>query len=237
MEEFKVERPDKGPPFIKSRGLRFPNDIRVISPKRRGKLRRGEYEQREAQAVRANVRPDDVVIELGAGMGYMSSLMARNLRAKSVHAYEANPKMIPYINAVYAENGITNATVTNALLGAQAGEADFYVRSNFVASSLEENPKGMNSEVIAVEKVEVLSMQAVFDDIKPTVLVCDIEGAEADILPIADLSCLRCAIVELHPQWIGQSGVQAVFDAMHRAGLTYFPRTSDKKVVTFRKAW
>jgi len=43
------------------------------------------------------------------------------------------------------------------------------------------------------------------------------------------------AVVELHPQWIGQSGVQAVFDAMHKAGLTYFPRLSQSKVVTFKK--
>ncbi len=44
-------------------------------------------------------------------------------------------------------------------------------------------------------------------------------------------------MVELHPQWIGQAGVQAVFDAFHKAGLTYYPKTSDKKVVTFLKGW
>ena len=50
-------------------------------------------------------------------------------------------------------------------------------------------------------------------------------------------SSLRVAIIELHPQWIGQSGVQAVFDAMSKAGLTYFPKASESKVVTFRKDW
>jgi hypothetical protein len=69
------------------------------------------------------------------------------------------------------------------------------------------------------------------------VLVCDIEGAEAELLPAGDWSGLRAAVVELHPQWIGQAGVQAVFDAMQRAGLTYFPRASQAKVVTFRKGW
>jgi hypothetical protein len=31
--------------------------------------------------------------------------------------------------------------------------------------------------------------------------------------------------------------VQAVFDAFAKAGLTFFPRRSNKKVVTFRRDW
>ena len=33
------------------------------------------------------------------------------------------------------------------------------------------------------------------------------------------------------------TGVQAVFDAFHRAGLTYFPRISHAKVVCFKKGF
>lgn len=229
-------RPD-GPGFIKSRGIRFPNDPRIINARTRKALRSGDYERREAEAVKAHVGPDDVVIELGAGMGYMSAFMANNLRAREVHAFEANPGLIPYIEAVYAANDITTARVTNAILGPRKGKANFYVRKNFLASSLTEDPKGMKSAVVSVEKVDVLNARTVFREIAPTVLVCDIEGAEADLLPAADLSSLRLAIVELHPQWIGQAGVRAVFDAMHAAGLTYFPHSSDKKVVTFKKDW
>jgi FkbM family methyltransferase len=229
-------RPD-GPPFIKSRGIRFPNDKRIINARNRRALRSGDYERREAEAVKAHVGPEDVVIELGAGMGYMSAFMAKNLGARQIHAFEANPGLIPYIEAVYAANGITNARVTNAVLGPRKGKVDFHVRKNFLASSLDPDPKGVKSAILSVEKIEVQNAKAVFRDIRPTVLVCDIEGAEADLLPAADLSSLRVAIVELHPQWIGQAGVQAVFNAMQAAGLTYFPRTSDKKVVTFKKGW
>ncbi len=115
---FQIVPPDNGPPFIKSRGIRFPNDRRVIPPPRRRKaLRLGQYEDRETQAVIATVKPDDVVVELGAGMGYMSTLMAKNLNVAQVHAYEANPDMVPYIQAVYDENGVENAQVHNAILG------------------------------------------------------------------------------------------------------------------------
>ncbi|HID08424.1 MAG TPA: FkbM family methyltransferase, partial [Armatimonadetes bacterium] len=39
------------------------------------------------------------------------------------------------------------------------------------------------------------------------------------------------------PQWIGQKGVQAVFDVLQSAGLTFFPKTSNKKVVAFLRDW
>lgn len=227
---------DKGPAFIRSRGLKFPDDHKILPWRVRRSLNMRKYEEREADAVRKLIGPDDVVIELGGGIGFMSTLMARSCKAKAVHCFEANPTLIPYIERVYAANDITTATVTNALLGPRKGKAVFYERQNFLGSSLEPNPKGA-SPVVREHEVEVLNIKTVMNKIKPTALVCDIEGAEADLLPLADLSGLRVAVVELHPQWIGQAGTQAVFDAFQRAGLTYYPKTSDKKVVTFLKGW
>ncbi len=83
----------------------------------------------------------------------------------------------------------------------------------------------------------MLDIAETFRNIAPSFLICDIEGAEAGLLPAADLGSLRCAVVELHPQWIGKAGVAAVFAAMTAAGLSYYPKTSNKKVVTFRRDW
>lgn len=234
----KDDAKDEGSAFIRSRGMRFPNDPRVIDAKRRRLLRAGAYELKEYQAVFKLVNPDDVVLELGAGMGYMSTMMAKQKKAKKVIAVEANPAMIPYIKSVHEANGVENVEVVNALLGPRKAKAvDFYVRGDFVASSMQDNLGDAHGGVIAVEKVEVLNINTVLKEHEPSVLVCDIEGAEADLLPAADLSGLRAAVVELHPQWIGQKGVQAVFDTMHKAGLTYFPRSSHAKVVMFKKDW
>ncbi len=224
-------------PFIRSRGMRFPNDPAFIDRKRRRLLRHGDYERREIEAVKALVRPDDVVIELGAGIGYMSTFMARNRRVGAVHAFEANPALIPYIERVHAANDVTAVTVHNALLGPRKGKAKFYIRENFPASSLEEAPRGEKSPVVRVEQVEIRNAKAAFREIRPSFLVCDIEGAEADLLALPDLSGLRGAVIELHPQWIGRAGVARVFEAMMGAGLTFFPRVSNKKVVAFLRDW
>lgn len=230
--------PGAEPRFLRARGLVLPDDPRFITRKTRRLLRARDYERREADAVRALVGPDDVALELGAGIGFMSTLMAKNCKARAVHTYEANPSLIPYIRRVHAANGVDGrVTLTNALLGAEDGTARFFEREDFSASSLAADPPGVNSAVVATHEVTVLDISRVMAEIRPTALVCDIEGAEADLLPLADLSSVRVAVVELHPQWIGEAGVRAVFDAFHGAGLTFYPKTSNKKVVTFRKGW
>lgn len=222
---------------IRSRGLLFPNDPAVITPRLRRMLRNRLYEAREATAVRSLVGKDDVAMELGGGIGYMSTLMAKSCKAKAVYSFEANPSLIPYIQSVYKANGVTTAAMTNALLGPEPGVTTFYERENLLASSLDPDPPGVDSPVIREHEVDVLDIAEVMEDIRPTALVCDIEGAEAALLPLADLSSLRVAVIELHPQWIGEAGVRAVFDAFHGAGLTFYPKTSNKKVVTFLKGW
>ena len=229
--------PGGQPAMIRSRGLMFPDDPGVITPRLRRMLKSRQYEAREAAAVRALIGPEDVAIEIGGGIGYLSTLMAKSCKAAAVHSFEANPSLVPYIERVYAANGLATATITNALLGARPGTATFYERENLLASSLVADPPGEASPVLREHLVEVRDIAAVMRELRPTALVCDIEGAEAELLPLADLATVRVAVVELHPQWIGQAGVQAVFDAFHAAGLTFYPKTSNKKVVTFLKGW
>lgn len=225
-------------PNIRSRGLLFPNDPAFITPRIRKLMNANNYELREAGAVRAMVHDGDVALELGGGIGFMSTLMAKSCKATRVHTFEANPRLIPYIRRVHAINGVADKVeVTNAVLGGRKGKTTFYERREFSASSLIAEPPGTNSPVVCEHVVEVMNIKTVITKLKPTVLICDIEGAEADLLPLADLSGLRLAVVELHPQWIGKAGVQAVFDAFSKAGLTFYPRRSNKKVVTFRQDW
>ncbi|WP_116598705.1 FkbM family methyltransferase [Primorskyibacter marinus] len=231
-----MDAPMQSRPFLKSRGMKIPKHPDITTGRVRGALREGLYERKECDAVMKVVQQGDVVLELGAGIGYMSTLIATKKPVEHVHAFEANPGLIPYIRSVHEANNVTNVTVHHALLAPEDGEpADFFVRKNFLASSLDRE-SGPDS-IVSVAKVEVRSLPKTLATIRPTVLVCDIEGAEAGLLASADWSGLRAAVIELHPQWIGQAGVQSVFDTMHKAGLTYFPKASEAKVVTFRKGW
>lgn len=223
-------------PYLRSRGMRFPKHPQITTGRIRGSLRENTYEAKECDAVMRVVRAGDTVLELGGGIGYMSTLVACKKNIAHVHTFEANPALIPYIQSVHAANDVTNATIHNALLSEEAGDpVDFFVRQNFLASSMDGSVE--QDSIIETHKIEQRSVHKVLADTKPDVLICDIEGAEAHLLPAGDWSGLRAAIIELHPQWIGQKGVQAVFDCMHEAGLSYFPKASHAKVVTFKKDW
>ena len=226
-------------PMIRAHGLLFPDDPEVLPARIRRALREERYERKEFDAARALLRPRDTVLELGGGIGFMSTVAARLCRVRRVVSYEANPRLIPYIRRVHAANGVAGrVTLRNALLAGRRGKAvDFHIRRNLLASSLAPRQGKGDGGIVAVEKVAVHGIGTVLREVKPTALICDIEGAEAELLPRADLSGLRLAIVELHPQWIGQAGVQAVFDSMQRAGLSYFPKRSHAKVVAFRRGF
>ncbi len=220
--------------FIHSRGMKFPKDPDIMQGKIRRLLRENAYEAKESEAALRVVREGDVVVELGGGIGYMSTLVATKRAIKSVHVFEANPNLIPYIKSVHAANGVTNAHVTNAILGPRKGSADFYVREPMLGSSL----TVLEGEVDPpATKVDVLDAKATFKDIGATVLICDIEGAEVDLIPSIDLTGLRAAIIETHPQWIGPEGINKVFRAFMDAGLAYYHRGSHGKVLAFRKSW
>lgn len=220
------------PSHVTSYGVTFPTDLPPLLPRMRGALVNNDYEARETKAALRVVQRGDRVVELGAGMGYMSSIVSVNCAPSEVHAFEANPAMIPCIRRVHSENDITNVTLHHALLGETAGEAQFYVREKFVASSLLPDPA---EDVIDLVTVPVRPARETIAAINPDVLICDIEGAELQVLPLLDLGGLRAAIVELHPQYIGLKGVQTIFDAMNKAGLVYNPKRSNAKVVTFSR--
>lgn len=223
-------------PFLISRGMKIPKHPDLTRGRVRGALKQGTYERKECDAVLRVVRPGDRVLELGGGIGYMSTLLSVKAGAAHVTSYEANPALIPYIRSVHAANGVTNVDLRNALLSPEAGApVPFYIRRNFLASSMDPSTeKDAITQEVAIDRH---ALTPVLAEVRPDVLVCDIEGAEATLLPAGDWSGLSAAVIELHPQWIGQSGVQAVFDAMMRAGLTYFPKASEAKVVTFLKGW
>lgn len=223
-------------PVIRSRGVRVPKDPAVMTPKIKRSLRLHGYEGKEVNAALRVVTTGDTVLELGGGIGYVSTILAKKRKVKAIHTFEANPHLIGFQRQMHALNDVSTITTHNALLAARKGKPQsFYVRENFLASSLE--PEVTNMPVKSVEEVEVLGINTMFNKIKPDVFICDIEGAEADLLPHLKYDGLRAAVIELHPQWIGAAGVRAVFDAMHTAGLTYFPRLSDQKVVCFRRDW
>lgn len=218
-------------------GVTFPDDPDILRPAHRRSLRRGNYEKPERKAMEGLLRPEDRALEIGSGVGFISTLMARDYGLRDIHSYEANPALIPYIRQVHKLNGVgDHVTCHNALIAPGAGaERPFYVRGDFIASSLSDDRGDRFGGVKRVVNIPQIAMADAVAKNDANILICDIEGAEVELLPQIDLSRFRAAVVELHPKTIGIGGVQKVMDAFSAAGLGYDADRSDHAVVTFQK--
>ena len=117
------------PNFIHSRGMKFPDDPTILRGRVRKLLRQNAYDAKESEAALRVVREGDRVIELGGGVGYMSTLVASKRNVASVHSFEANPNLIPYIRRVHAANGLSIVAALNLAGFAQSnGEARRLIR-------------------------------------------------------------------------------------------------------------
>ena len=130
------------------------------------------------------------------------------------------------------DRDVLTSRLIKALVGPQPGVTPFHVRSDMLASSMDRMD---GTKIISRESVEIRDARSESRRIKPTSLICEIEGAEQMVIPLLDLSTVRSAVIELHPQWIGADGVRTVFQAMMDAGPVYAARRSVAKVVCFKR--
>lgn len=191
----------------------------MINTRLKVALESGRYEDSLARAVKELLRPDDVYFELGAGIGFLSTLAARVLGdAARVHVYEANPELIPVIKRTWKDNAVAG-NVYNCILGAGPRDArDFHVAPAFWASSADiAYPK---SETIQVEQRDLLKQM---DKKAATFLVVDIEGGERDVLDKALSPLVRVVVAHYHARIVGQEMVDALWRHLEEQGFREVP--------------
>lgn len=185
-----------------------------MTPTIHNALTSNQYEQTERQMVEAAVRPYDRVVELGAGLGVISSICARVCGDGNVTAYEANPKMIDKILETYKLNGVA-PTLRNAVLGERSGtKVPLYIHEDFWESSLVPDAVW---QPVTVEMVDMVNGSDAL--INCSFLICDIEGGEADLFKTLGLPpCLKKILVETHPRVTGEASLDRMLADFYAAG-------------------
>ncbi len=218
-----------------SSGLKIAVATPPVSPRIIGILRGGLYEALEAQAVAGMLEADEVVLELGSGIGLISTVVMASGKAREVHCFEADQRLIPLIRASHKANGITNAVVHNEIVTADpgalaAGYADLRLEEYFFANALDAGGGGTGGQRARVKTADIAG---VLKTVRPTVIIADIEGAELGLFAGVDLSSVRRMLLELHPAVIGDAGIRSVFDDLHKAGFAYDCALSSGPVAGF----
>jgi tRNA G37 N-methylase Trm5 len=65
------------------------------------------YENEEIDIIKNTLEKDDVVLESGAGIGFLSTFIALQNGSENVFAYEANENLFKGIEEVYKLNGVS----------------------------------------------------------------------------------------------------------------------------------
>lgn len=213
-------------------GVLIPDDETVITPAIRDAILQGKFEAEEASELASIVVPGDRVLEIGAGIGFISTLLSRRPEVVRIVAVEANPYLISYMARLHETNGVTKADRRNVVLtNSDETEMTFYLRRDFWMGSLTAEP---NAYVETVQ-VPTSSLDQVLRDERITLIVCDIEGAETFIFDGADLGGVDRIYLELHDHVTGLCGIQKLFRAMCDHGFSFDPRHSAHSIVLFRR--
>ncbi|MBL8473235.1 MAG: FkbM family methyltransferase [Rhodocyclaceae bacterium] len=201
------------PAYADNFGVLLPVKHPLISPGIGKEICLGDYERKEAEIVTQRLEAGDVVMEIGAGIGFLSAYCAKRIGGERVFAYEANPALMEVIRDTYAVNGVT-PSLRNVMLAEGAGTARFFVEEEFWASTTVREAT-RNAREIEVEQVDLNREIA---RVQPTFLIVDIEGGEADLFPLADLSGVQKICVETHPHTLGNGGVSRLLALLFERG-------------------
>lgn len=198
------------PQFAEANGVKISLRSPVISDRVAKSIYLGLYERHEARVVLATLQADDRVLELGSGIGYLSTLCARRIGSERVTAIEANPAMETYIRETYRLNQVSPQLYMCAL-GNYDGEVQFNINSNYSSSSLHDR----GGKTISVPQKSFASMLA---KTQPTYLICDIEGGEIPLLSDTPLTGVRKICIELHPHIIGNHACSQLMQKLLNEG-------------------
>jgi FkbM family methyltransferase len=199
------------PDTVTIRGVMVPIGAH-LSPRILDSLYSGRYECVEAELLERTLEESDVVIELGAGIGFTSALCSRRIGGARVHAYEADAALEQPIRRLYGLNGFI-ASPRMYALGPGAGTMQLTVREEFwETSSLDSGSSAVKYQC----EVPVRS----FDDEcagiqpSPTYLIMDIEGGEYDFFKGVALRSIDKVMCEIHEELLGGDRVGEMRDVL-----------------------
>ncbi|MEL6607453.1 MAG: FkbM family methyltransferase [Pseudomonadota bacterium] len=217
-------------PEFTIQGVRLNVPRQVASPRIYDRIREGMYENTEAKCARRRIVEGDRVLELGAGLGYVTTICARRAGAQNVLSVEADPTMVEIIRGNLALNSVEEVDLRHgAAVGETGGKSHvtFNVTAAFWASSLQDNGRGNQKTV----DVPLLSVHDLMAEQKSTVVMMDVEGAEADMFDRPWPDHVRAVMMELHPKKFSPGTVKRIFDRLSQHGLAYDPEVSRGDVV------
>jgi FkbM family methyltransferase len=185
-----------------SRGVSIDTSDATVTPHVKASLFWGFYESAEIRFVRRYLSAAYDAVELGSSLGVVSCHVRRKLRAdRRLVCVEADRNLLSVLRSTLRLNACEdNVTILNGAIhyGLEASVMFAAGASNIEGRLATTSTKGSPFAVDAITLATVLSRGGIEG---PFTLVCDIEGAEADLIQRERATLERCKqiIIECHP--------------------------------------
>jgi FkbM family methyltransferase len=154
------------------------------------------YESAELRFVKKYMDSSYDVVELGGSIGAISIQIGRKIKGRKLISVEANPSLLKIQRENLAANGIANFEQINAAYGSEKQSVWFALGEENTLGKIGEEGKGNGF------LVETISLSAIVKayGLSDYALVCDIEGAEIDLLLHEQEALRMCKlmVIETH---------------------------------------
>jgi FkbM family methyltransferase len=210
------------PEFAFIDGVKVPIQGSLLSPRMRRHLMRGGYETAERKLLAQLIRSGDVVIELGASLGIVTTLLVKNVGTNgSVVAVEPNAQLIPHFERQLAVNGSSALLLTALCCPLWAEPVPEKVRRHrftVAENSLSSRASDFEGDTLPWLNLQEIARQAGI--LAPSALFIDIEGGEQIWCehPPRFPESVKTVIIETHPHLVGELKTGASVQALIHEG-------------------
>lgn len=142
---------------------------------------RGEYEPFETALIKQSVKPGQVVLDIGANIGYYTLIIARQVgEMDHVFALEPDPTNFTVLKKNVETNGYTNVTLVQKAVSNTTGHLNLYMRDDHYGDHRIYAP-GDGRQAVQVEVVWLDDFFAEFE-CPIDFIKMDIQGAEKGVV-------------------------------------------------------
>ncbi len=140
----------------------------------------GNYEPEKTDVILNNVKTSDIVLDVGAHIGYFTMLMAK-LVGGSGHIYSFEPRPLNYkmLENNIKTNKLTNVTIKTLAIGNKTGKVNFDATTGTGTGHISKDGN-ITVEITTVDKF------CKDENITPSFIKIDIEGGEVEALKGAE---------------------------------------------------